>query len=61
MDQAAANGHLEVVKWLYENRTEGIYGGGILLARKKGYKDVVDFFYNIKHFSPYTNWYAKWS
>ncbi len=23
MDLAAANGHLEVVKWLHENRTEG--------------------------------------
>jgi hypothetical protein len=36
MDQAAKNGHLEVIKWLHMNRTEGCTGQAILQAASNG-------------------------
>ncbi|CAK4157269.1 unnamed protein product [Aphanomyces euteiches] len=43
MDGAATNGHLEVVKYLHSNRTEGCTPNAIDLAASNGYLDVVRF------------------
>lgn len=40
MDEAAKNGHLEVVRWLHENRIEGCTGGAMDMASRHGYLDV---------------------
>ncbi|KDO32313.1 hypothetical protein SPRG_02792 [Saprolegnia parasitica CBS 223.65] len=44
MDQAAANGHLEVVRFLQEHRTEGCSTDAMTLAVANGHVDVVRFF-----------------
>ena len=40
MNDAAANGHLDVVIWLHENRTEGCSKDTMDWAVKNGYLDV---------------------
>lgn len=40
MDEAAKNGHLEMVKWLHENRHEGCTGGAMDVASRHGHLDV---------------------
>ena len=41
MDWAAKNGHLDVVVWLHENRTEGCSVEAMDWAAKNGHLDVV--------------------
>ena len=41
MDRAAAGGHLDVVRWLHENRTEGCTTRAMDRAVDYGYLDVV--------------------
>ena len=41
MDEAAENGHLNIVKWLHENRTEGCSTKAIDDAAGNGFLDVV--------------------
>ena len=41
MDYAAKNGHLEVVKCLHENRTEGCTKDAMDWAAKNGHLEVV--------------------
>jgi hypothetical protein len=43
MDSAAKYGHLEVVKWLYENRTEGKPAHALERARYNGCTNVVEY------------------
>ena len=39
---ASENGHLEVVQWLHEHRTEGCTTWAMDVASKNGYLDVVN-------------------
>ena len=41
MDLAAMNGHLEVVKWLHHNRTEGCTKCAMHYAARNGYLQIV--------------------
>jgi len=41
MDSAASNGHLEVIKWLHTNRTEGCTYKAMDWASLKGHLEVV--------------------
>jgi len=43
MDDAASFGHLEVVKFLHENRTEGCTKNAIIWAASRGHLEVVKF------------------
>jgi len=43
MDSAARNGHLEVVKFLHENRTEGCSFAAMDLAAENGHMEVVEY------------------
>ena len=43
MDEAAKNGHLDVVKWLHTNRTEGCTEKAMNMAAENGHLDVVEF------------------
>ncbi|CAN0277170.1 unnamed protein product, partial [Discosporangium mesarthrocarpum] len=43
MDSAAGNGHLEVVKWLHQNRSEGCSWQAMDEAATNGHLDVVSF------------------
>ncbi len=40
MDEAAKNGHLDVVTWLHEHRQEGCTGGAMDMAGRHGHLDV---------------------
>lgn len=40
MDQAAKNGHLDVVQFLHYNRQEGCTGGAMDMASRNGYLEV---------------------
>lgn len=40
MDEAAKNGHLDVVMWLHENRQEGCTGGAMDMAGRHGHLEV---------------------
>ena len=41
MDYAAKHGHLNIIKWLHENRTEGCTSYAIESAARNGYLDIV--------------------
>jgi len=41
MDDAAENGHLEIVKWLHENRKEGCTDYAMDLAARRGHLEIV--------------------
>jgi len=41
LDLAARNGHLDVIKWLHANRTEGGTGWAMDLAALNGHLDVI--------------------
>jgi hypothetical protein len=41
MNYAASNGHLQVVKWLHEYRTEGCTAKAMDLAARNGYLEVI--------------------
>ena len=43
MDLAAFDGHLEVIKWLHENRTEGCTTDAMNWAAQNGHLEVVKF------------------
>lgn len=43
MDEAAKNGHLDVVTWLHEHRQEGCTGGAMDMAGRHGHLDVLKF------------------
>ncbi|EGG14475.1 hypothetical protein DFA_12247 [Cavenderia fasciculata] len=45
MDGASKNGHLNLVKWLNENRTEGCTINAMTMASENGYSDVVRYLY----------------
>lgn len=40
MDEAAKNGHLDVIKWLHEKRQEGCTGGAMDMAGRHGHLEV---------------------
>ena len=40
MDEAAKNGHLDVLRWLHENRQEGCTGGAMDMASRHGHLEV---------------------
>jgi hypothetical protein len=42
MDWAAENGHLQVVEWLHENRTEGCTTNAMDSATHNGHLHVVE-------------------
>ena len=42
MDFAAMKGHLEIVKWLHLNRTEGCSGGAMVQASAHRHPEVVE-------------------
>ncbi len=43
MNEAADNGHLEIVIWLHENRTEGCTTWAMDYAAKNGHLEIVNF------------------
>ena len=45
IDIAAWNGHIEVLKWFYENRKEKPTENAMDMAAKKGYLEVIRFIY----------------
>ena len=49
MNYSAQNGHLEVVKWLHENRSEGRAEDAMSGAAKKGHLEVVKYLKLIKN------------
>jgi ankyrin repeat protein len=48
MDYAAGNGHLEVVKWLHTNRTEGCTKNAMDWAARNGHLEVVKWLHTNK-------------
>lgn len=40
MDEAAKNGHIDVVKFLHSNRQEGCTGGAMDMASRNGHLEV---------------------
>ena len=46
MDWASENGHLEVVKWLHSNRTEGCTSYAMKWASKNGHLHVVQWLHS---------------
>ncbi|KAE9111253.1 hypothetical protein PF007_g11552 [Phytophthora fragariae] len=46
MDGAAANNHLEVVKWLHDNRTEGCTPLGMALAAASGHVEMMEWLHS---------------
>ena len=55
MDIAARNGHLDVVMWLHENRTEGCSDWAVDYAAKYGHLEVVRWLYQ-NGYRGYRNW-----
>jgi hypothetical protein len=47
MNLAAANGHLEVVKWLHANRREGCMMDAMEYAARNGHLEVVKFLHKM--------------
>jgi hypothetical protein len=45
MNYAARNGHLEVIKWLHINRSEGCTDDAINWAAAKGHLEVIKIYY----------------
>jgi ankyrin repeat protein len=43
MNLAAEKGHLEVIKWLHENRDEGCTSDAMDWAAKNGHQEVVKY------------------
>ena len=43
MNMAASEGHLEILKWLHENRDKGCLKFGLDWAAREGHLDVVKF------------------
>lgn len=48
MELAAEEGHLDVVKWLHNNRNEGCTSNAIDYASKYGYISIVNFYVTIE-------------
>jgi hypothetical protein len=46
MDDAAENGHLEVVKWLHANRTEGCTTNAMDWAAMEGHLEVIQWLHH---------------
>jgi len=62
MDLAASYGHLDVVKWLHANRTEGCTKWSMIMASVNGHLDVVKWLHTNRPnvFSPYAmGWAAE--
>jgi uncharacterized protein YjaZ len=51
MDLAAANGHFEIVEWLYGNRPEGCSNWASELAYANGYTRISNWLKTHKHTS----------
>ncbi|TYZ65967.1 hypothetical protein PybrP1_010963 [[Pythium] brassicae (nom. inval.)] len=49
MDSAAARGHLDIVRFLHENRSEGCSLDGLKLAVESLHLGVVQLLYRYKH------------
>ncbi len=47
MDMASQNGHLDIVKFLHENRSEGCTTWAMDYASRFGYLEVVKFLHEI--------------
>ncbi|CAN0392796.1 unnamed protein product, partial [Ectocarpus sp. 12 AP-2014] len=45
MDLAARGGHLDVVQWLHDTRTEGCSDAALALAAGRGHLATVQWFY----------------
>lgn len=45
MDKAAANSHIEIVRWLHENHHEGCTQNVVDSAAENGYMEVVKYLY----------------
>jgi hypothetical protein len=56
MDSACSYGHLDVVKWLHNNRTEGCTTRAMDWACEDGHLDVVKWLHN-NRYSLYQNKY----
>ena len=62
MDFAAENGHLDVVKWLHHNRSEGCTDDAAVMAARNGHSDIEEWldlnrsenhatiFFHLQHF-----------
>ena len=52
MDLACSNGHLEIVKWLHENRNEGPSMHALDLASQNNHSNIIEWLLeNRKEFS----------
>jgi hypothetical protein len=49
MDRAAKNGHIDVLKWLHENRHEGCSHLAIVYAAERGHLDVAKWLHASNH------------
>jgi ankyrin repeat protein len=47
MNWASGHGHLEIVKWLHENRSEGCTTNAMNSAAKNGHLEIVSFYMKI--------------
>ena len=56
MDDAAANGHLEVVKYIHAHREEGCSTWAVCGAAENGHSDVVSWFYR-----NHLGWCHRWT
>jgi hypothetical protein len=49
MDRACGSGHLEIVKWLHDNRNEGFTEHAMICASANGHTEIVEYLNGIQH------------